>query len=365
MVVLLWWFTGAGAVVRLGKSHEEWTRRRVGTYRLLLALAVLYSHAFGAVLGMNFGVVAVISFFVISGYVMKLLYSAYYQPTRDIRGFYADRALRLFPQFLFYFVLTVLLWKLLGFKSVFLTNLTAWKVVGTVTMLPLGFFMYWPEIALYVPAAWSLGLELTFYLAFPFFVMAPSAWRTAIVLASMLVAAAAFLGLIDPDIFGYRLLPGTFFIFAAGAALAARDWRLPVATALIGAGGFVIASAYLPLPYNREVFLGAAIGVAAVAILRHKRFSRLDEFLGNISYGVFLNHFILIWLCERFGLWMPLWVPSGSIALAAASYWICEHPAMLYRQRWRRERAATLAATPGRPKLFQADRPRAAASTKN
>lgn len=152
------------------------------------------------------------------------------------------------------------------------------------------------------------------------------------------MAGAAFFGAINSDVFGYRLLPGTFFIFAAGSALASRDWRLPLAVAVLGIAGVLLATVYLPLPYNREVYLGTAIGIAAVAILREKRFSQLDEFLGNISYGVFLNHFILIWLCERFGLWMPLWVPVGSVLLAVASYWLCEHPAMLFRKRWRADR---------------------------
>jgi peptidoglycan/LPS O-acetylase OafA/YrhL len=77
-----------------------------------------------------------------------------------------------------------------------------------------------------IPQAWSLGLELSFYAIIPFLIIyRPLAkWSVAI---SIGIFALAFFGIISPDTYGYRLLPGTLFIFFAGTAMARQDilWR--------------------------------------------------------------------------------------------------------------------------------------------
>lgn len=80
----------------------------MGTYRLILALLVLVSHMGLTVLGLNPGVVAVISFFMLSGYVMTALIKRYYLAPRSIPDFYLDRLMRLQPQYLFYLTLSVI-----------------------------------------------------------------------------------------------------------------------------------------------------------------------------------------------------------------------------------------------------------------
>ncbi len=314
----------------------------MGTYRLVLALFVLHSHAFGSIAGLNFGVVAVISFFIISGFVMAKLFAKHYPRPGDVWRFYADRAMRLFPQYLFYLVLTLILWVSLDFKSVFLGDLSLTSVLANAIILPLGFFMYWPGLPLIVPPAWSLSLEITFYLVFPIFMLARPIARKFMVSASVFVALAAFLSVINTDTFGYRLLPGTFFIFAAGIALASPEKearRYALAAVVMAAIGFTVSTAGFALPYNREVSLGLLIGVPIVAYLARLRSNPIDDLMGNLSYGVFLNHFILIWLCEHFGAPKFL-IPIGSIALAHASYLLVEEPSMRFRHRWRQRRIA-------------------------
>src|SRR5438105_15163327 len=74
----------------------------MGTLRLVLAVLVLLSHADVRVAGYNPGVVAVVVFYLISGYVMAGLIRSHYAAPGRIVGFYADRALRIYPQYLFY-----------------------------------------------------------------------------------------------------------------------------------------------------------------------------------------------------------------------------------------------------------------------
>ena len=75
----------------------------MGAYRLLLAVLVAVSHMGKTFMGLNPGVIAVISFLIISGFVMTSLIERNYKAPETVGLFYLDRALRLYPQFLFYF----------------------------------------------------------------------------------------------------------------------------------------------------------------------------------------------------------------------------------------------------------------------
>ncbi|MDR2013974.1 MAG: acyltransferase [Rhodanobacter sp.] len=204
----------------------------MGAYRLFLAMCVLYSHAFGSIYGWNIGVVAVISFFIISGYVMTLLISRHYTRPHLIGIFYLDRAARLFPQYLFYMVATILCASLFDFTTPYLKDHGQYMYIALNAMiLPIGYhFMFGLQHALYIPQAWSLGLEFTFYLFFPIFWFSVRWLKFVLVMISTGIAIAAFCKVFNTDWFGYRLLPGTFFIFVAGAVLAKPEmitrWKL-------------------------------------------------------------------------------------------------------------------------------------------
>lgn len=72
----------------------------MGRLRYFLAIMVVLSHTQVDFLGFAPGVTAVVSFFLISGYVMTLLIGRHYNSPDRIGLFYLDRAARLYPQFL-------------------------------------------------------------------------------------------------------------------------------------------------------------------------------------------------------------------------------------------------------------------------
>ncbi|MCP1831707.1 peptidoglycan/LPS O-acetylase OafA/YrhL [Bradyrhizobium sp. USDA 4532] len=316
----------------------------MGTYRLFLAFCVLYAHAFGEIAGWHIGVVAVISFFIISGYVMSLLILKHYTAPTDFARFYLDRAARLFPQYLFYLGLTLLTVKLLGITNIYLQDRGPVYVAANSLILPVGYYMFGLDHALYLPQAWSLGLELTFYLTFPVFWHSPKALKIALACASMLIFAAAIGGIVDTDRFGYRLLPGVFFIFVTGSALAKREWTFVSLTGIATLAAMLLILAMPTLyavHYNKEVVAGIIVGIPAVYLLSKMRFSGFDELLGNLSYGVFLNHFLLIWIADHFDVSRVL-MPFASLAMAWVSYSIIEQPALHLRRRLRDRRALGL-----------------------
>ncbi|MOA35702.1 hypothetical protein D3C78_1571720 [compost metagenome] len=81
---------------------------------------------------------------------------------------------------------------------------------------------------------------------------------------------------------------------------------------------------------------GIALGVPAVYLLTKLKFHRVDEFLGNISYGVFLNHFVVMYFLRAF--WPVAYdghivatVLTLSLLLSGVSYYYVERPALKLR----------------------------------
>ncbi|MBO1540237.1 acyltransferase [Pseudomonas sp. OA65] len=311
----------------------------MGVYRLLLAMLVAVSHMGVTFLGLNPGVVAVVSFLIISGFVMTSLIEKTYNTPGQIGLFYIDRLLRLYPQFLAYFVLSCVVIHFLLPGTPQAAALTLENIATSLPIVPLGFYMFGITVPEILPPAWSLGLEMCFYLLIPFLVLYKT--RGIAFALSVAVFMVASLGYLDTDIYGYRLLPGVLFIFLCGSYLyraqAKGLWIVSV-TLLVAALMFLaIVAGIIPRrPFNAEVTLGIALGLPAVFLLSKLKRHRLDEFLGNISYGVFLNHFVVMYVLRAF--WPVAY--SGliitavlvlSFALSCISYYGVERPALKLR----------------------------------
>lgn len=315
----------------------------MGVFRLLLAVLVAVSHMGVTFAGLNPGVVAVISFLIISGFVMTSLIERNYSSTGNIPAFYLDRALRLYPQFLFYFIVSCIVVHVLMPGSAPDLELTVPRVAASLSMMPLDFSMFGISSVWILPPAWSLGLEMCFYMVIPFLLILK--WRGAAFALSVGVFLLACFGYINTDYYGYRLLPGVLFMFLCGSYLYkanARAIAVVIATA-IGAGllfAAIMAGVIERRPYNAEVTLGIALGIPAVYWLSRLRYHWVDEFLGNLSYGVFLNHFVLIYALH--GFWsgtydtaiilLLLWV---AFSVSGLTYYCIERPALKLRHRLR------------------------------
>jgi peptidoglycan/LPS O-acetylase OafA/YrhL len=322
----------------------------MGFYRFVLALCVYFSHCDVYVLGLNIGVVAVISFNMLTGYVMTILFGRYYEGVPLIHLFYIDRIARLFPQFIFYVLVSYGFISLLGLSNIFIRDVDAHALVLNLLMLPLAInFAILPHATI-LPQAWSLGLELTFYMVFPFMFLSGTRTSLAVVASlSMCVFIAAYLGLIDTDTFGYRLLPGTLFMFIIGMSFADQRFAIPhlpsvaVLVLLVLLLGMILNTEIAAKQFNKEVVIGSLIGISALLVLRNIRFSQLDAFLGNLSYGMFLNNFLLIWLWTHARGALPQSAAEHGVLIAAmivcsfATYEIIEKPCILWRRKFRQE----------------------------
>jgi peptidoglycan/LPS O-acetylase OafA/YrhL len=331
----------------------------MGYFRLILALLVAASHAGLAFGRLNLGEIAVVSFFLLSGYVMTALIDRHYADLRRIGSFYLDRALRLYPQFLVYSVAMIAAAEIFGLRHLWMpAPPTLASDLAQLTMLPLTFSERFPNMLL--PQAWSLSLELMFYAVFPFFLI--SGERMMAAYASALVFLFAFWGRISADWFAYRLLPGVLFVFILGSWVRRPEIRLgraPLALAYaLAVTALVAALAIWPRrPSICDLLIGLVVGLPIVYGLSRTRIQgRWDELAGNLSYGVFLNHMLLLPILDRL-------LPSGpaslrfvalmpiSIALSYLTFQCIERPAIAWRRGLRDKPASPSAAA------AHADRP--------
>lgn len=329
-------------------------RKLVGLLRLLLASLVMTSHLGITFGGLNPGVGAVIVFYLLAGHVVSQLWRK--RPAeaalQSALWFYRDRLWRILPQYLVAMAFAALLWWF-GAESPFLARepqVQDW--LANLLVIPLNYYMYSGQDAFtLVPPAWSLAVELQFYLLVPWLLGRPR-WMAGAAVLSLLVFILAQGNWLNTDIFGYRLLAGVGFVFLAGTLLGER---LPLASRLLAA--LWLASVFYVVwllgwgdhvPYNLEVALGLALGLPVLLLLQRQslddRWQTLQRRAGELSYGLFLMHFPVMWLLRLAGFQGPetLWAVGG---LSAVLAWLVHR--YIERPLWRRFRPRLPSSAPG------------------
>jgi exopolysaccharide production protein ExoZ len=243
-------------------------------------------------------------FFVISGFVMM-------KSTQDVRKgtgqFLADRFLRIVP---IYWVITL---------YIFLCNpgLYGDRLLSSLFLVPVHLDNGALQSAI-IPPAWTLSLEIGFYLIFAFLVRLSDTkklmWTGAIFVAVMALGSNST----SPTV---RFFTQPIIIeFWLGMLLACyhrhgRGWMLPLGIGLL----FVAHSITLPLLSARSI--GAFLVVAGMLALESRlREYRLLRALGDSSYVLYLSHMVVISLAlALFGAWTSLSPASFAVALMLAS----------------------------------------------
>ncbi|EWC39209.1 acyltransferase family protein [Stutzerimonas stutzeri] len=160
---------------------------------------MLISHLGISVAGINPGVSAVAIFYLLAGRVVSRLWRE--QPERGVISggvwFYRDRLWRILPLYMFALVVAFIVW-LLGASSPFLLRepeMTDW--LANLLIVPLSYYMYSGQDAFtLLPPAWSLGVELQFYLLVPLLLSRPL-WAVVFSALSFLTFCSAQLGWLD------------------------------------------------------------------------------------------------------------------------------------------------------------------------
>ncbi|MDH5231733.1 MAG: acyltransferase [Gammaproteobacteria bacterium] len=287
-----------------------------GYLRFFLASLVLLSHVDLSVQGANPGVAAVVVFYMLAGFVVCNLFSKVFVADKPLFfQFYYERFLRIFPLYLFVLALTILF--------LFTTNFGSPKfefsaMLSNMLIVPLNYFMILDNTILQepnwwlIPPAWSLGVELQAYLLLPFIIYYRNI-KIVLGLISLCIFCAACFGVIHTNYFGYRLLPGVFFIFILGVCIynTASEKRdadifdkyFPSFVYIMLILMLIVLGIFRKLleVYVVETIIGLLVGIPVISFLaRIRKNIPLNHVLGDLSYGIFLSHFLAIWMVEHF-----------------------------------------------------------------
>ena len=280
----------------------------IGYIRLFLATAVLLSHVGVRFNGLNPGVIAVVIFYMIAGGVVAHIWQNVLPEGRNkLFHFYKDRCLRIFPLYFYTACLTLIFLAITSYGS---PNYSVLALLNNALIIPLNYYMVIDSTVMtepawnLIPPAWSLGTELQAYILLPF-ALKYRRFRIMIVSLSLIIYMAANLSFIHTDYFGYRLLPGVLFIFILGGSLKSRGitqsyW---LSTILFIASVITyIAITYQPIPpqmHAQETLIGLMIGIPLLTAAHHLNIKVLyNKEMGALSYGIFLTHFLIIWLID-------------------------------------------------------------------
>lgn len=363
--------------------------KALGTLRFLLAVAVAGGHS---PYGYQFveGTTAVQGFFIISGFFITLVLceNPAYQ---DTLRFYLSRYLRLWPMYIICAVPTLLLSSCnpLSFGDQSITYADAFKQldgIGKFYVLFSNLTMFFQEWSLFLQAnwqtgalyftsdfnagstpilyrllwdapAWSLSIELVFYLIAPFVVRSPVRviCFTVASLAIRIFTAQLF-PLRDP--WGGRFMPSELCMFGLGSLayhfhrkviprVPAAIRRATMTMAGIAGlcflivaimfhrdlGGLLRSSEAL-LIYSPLFLLAVTIFVGPIFVLT--RSSKLDRWLGDMSYPIYLSHVFVLAAMTAFGrLGSPTSYAIGLLAtmvISAALLWSIDAPVSRFRK---------------------------------
>ncbi len=294
----------------------------LGLVRFVLAFAVLLSHVPGFEWPLNPGVIAVLCFYCISGYLMRRSFERFARFSSNPSGaFLTDRLLKLFPQYLAALgVTTALIWLWGPSPGFWLMQqqLSPLKILLNALLLPAN-YIFGPIVIAellphpLVPPGWSLATEFHFYLLLPLLFRW---WRLLMALLVMTLAIQLYgfthdSPTLNSDSLGYRYIFGVLPVFLMGYLYADQTGiRTRIAGALwlgyVVLAIFAVADLGIHQQRAREVLIGASIALPLLVLsLRyrqdaHPHFPKaLDERLGNLAYPIFITHCLAFYVIEH------------------------------------------------------------------
>ena len=304
------------------------------------------------------GYFAVQAFFVISGFYMELLRKKY-APV-PIWIFYLNRYLRLVVTYWIVIVVTVLLIALMPAVSfppaVFLAHFESGSVGEWVLLVFSNVMMFGQDLlsvlfslssnASLIPQAWSLALELWFYLLVPLLWRASDRTLWLIVIASLAIRLVIASSPLPFWPWQQRFFPAEAMFFVLGMLSFRRSSEivnivrsgracLVMVSALIVCAGWLYPLAFpwsarpeLEMLWPSSILLGVIFYLTLPAMFSLTSRSRIDRLIGEFSYPIYLVH-ITVWYFVE-----PRILIVASIIASAPLVFLVEMPL----ERWRNNR---------------------------
>lgn len=329
----------------------------MGLFRVILALSVVLSHSGGIFLSLPKGIyfhitggnVAVQCFYIISGFYMSLILNDKYTAKRGgVYLFYTNRILRLIPLYFFFLIVSICLSyiclkldilpnklnTLYGiinyFKSLDITTL-AYLFVSNIFLIGHEFSAFlginfndgslfltsdWTKTSppyvwqfYFIQQSWTLSLEFMFYLIAPFIIRKLNLTIILILLSTILRIYLYHSGY-NFGFWQYGFFPTEISMFLLGTLsyrlyvlLKNNKFLNKINALLISSVIFMLTFCYqlLPqqnsLPYffnNAQLILYPATILGLPFLFHISKQSKIDNYIGEYSYPIYLCHMIII-----------------------------------------------------------------------
>lgn len=354
----------------------------MGLIRFILACFVVMYHC-GQFEGFKImqGPEAVQTFYIISGFYMSLiLHEKYWHQPNAYRLFISNRLLKLLPAYW----LTILVTVILSFSVALFTGGGNWSflnnyhqygnslnpfaiifficsnlfIVGQDLALFLGLNSHTGQLfftdafarskpAVYsfmlVPQAWTISIEILFYLIAPFFVRKKTGIIILLAIAAFLIKFFLYKNGFNYDPWSYRFFPAEMLFFLLGVLsyklyastknISIPFWTQPLAFLIM----LLVILSYSYLHFyirNYFYFVGMAVGIPLV--FRYTKNNVWDRKIGEYSYPIYIVHVLVktvvfIFIGAASNVSIPVII--GSIILAYLFNRFINKKIELYRQR--------------------------------
>ncbi len=320
----------------------------MGILRFILAVSVVLFHS-SPILGFGFvgGQTAVQAFYIISGFYMTLiLKEKYIGVNKSYKLFITNRFLRLYPIYWIVFVITIIYALVImaysestnyGILSNYMKYYNSMGVGSLVFLIFTNSFLFLQDVLFFlgldtstgqfffttdfhqtnpyvnmfliVPQAWTIGMEITFYLIAPFLVTKNLKIISALILASLLLRLVLrHYGLVN-DPWSYRFFPTELLFFMLGtvayhAYLKIKDLKIQPLYLKIIFGGLLALTlffSFIQVPASlfalkHPSYLVVFFVCLPFVFLLSKKWKR-DSRIGDLSYPIYISHILLLtWL---------------------------------------------------------------------
>lgn len=315
----------------------------MGLIRLLLAISVITAHS-DPLFGLNFigGQIAVEIFFMISGFYMALVLTEKYNKKSDYKLFISNRCLKIYPTYWLILILCFAYRIILSlthpnspdifaffdpdyhlnpisFLILLIPNFTIlgldWNlflrlnpVTGSLIFTS-NFRQFQPPLYDFnlIVQAWTLSLELFFYFLAPFLNRFKTRYLLLIMSLSLGLRLFLYSQGLNHDPWTYRFFPTELIFFLSGI-LMYRIYRylktkdVKKISTLIFAFYFSFLFYYQFLPHERtkQIFIFLLSFVAIPFIFNLFKHNKIDRFIGELSFPVYICHFLIIDIFTHF-----------------------------------------------------------------
>jgi peptidoglycan/LPS O-acetylase OafA/YrhL len=354
----------------------------MGTFRLLLAVAVAVEHA-GGLYGYRMigGASAVQTFYVVSGFLISHILLTKYPDTPQGRWlFYSNRALRIFLPYWTVLAVSVaaclITLVLIGdgaLISPWLNRFAQLDFGAKLFLLFQNLFIFGQDISLWllvdnnsvvfafdplanpnavwrfniVAPAWTIALELSFYLIAPFIVRRRTATLAIIFVIAQIARYACYRAGIYNSALAYRFFPFEIALFVLGALGYRLYQAVSPSSQMIFAvtmAAWVSALLFAKVGFvrNNSHFYYILIAAALPCLFAFTKKRDRDRWIGELSYPLYLIHWptqaILATLfgSDLFGRWMTAVSVGISLILSIGLL----HFIVVPVDRWRTRRVA-------------------------